>query len=55
MRGSVAKRIRAEHQNTGAGCKSKKYWKGNNGMVIADRDRRTYQMRKEKYYKMGVV
>lgn len=49
MRGTVAKRIRREHQNTGAHTKSKKYFRGSNGMVLADRDRRTYQMRKEKY------
>jgi hypothetical protein len=50
MRGTVAKRIRREHESTGAHTKSRKYFRGDNGMVLADRDRRVYQMRKEKYY-----
>lgn len=50
MRGTVAKRIRREHQDSGMNCRTKAYQIGSNGMIIADRGRRVYQMRKEKYY-----
>jgi hypothetical protein len=55
MRGTVAKKIRATHQNTGAHTKAHEYFRGQNGMILADRDRRVYQMRKQKYYMTGVV
>ena len=48
MRGKKAKMLRATHQNTGAQTKSLAYFIGSNGMVLADRDRRIYQMRKRK-------
>jgi hypothetical protein len=54
MRGTVAKRIRATHQNTGAATHTKKYFQGSNGMILADRDRRVYQMRKARYNTTGV-
>ena len=53
MRGTVAKRIRAEHQSLGKHTKNHSYQVGSNGMILADRDRREYQLRKQKY-KEGV-
>jgi len=47
MRGTVAKRIRREHMNSG---KTITYKMGANGMILADRNRRIYQLRKERYY-----
>jgi hypothetical protein len=50
MRGTVAKRIRREHHAARGNAVAQSYQIGSNGMVLADRGRRTYQMRKEKYY-----
>ena len=47
MRGTKAKRIRREHQDTGAHTKARSYSKLDSGQILADRDRRTYQLRKK--------
>ena len=55
MRGTVTKEIRRTHQNAGMSTKAKTYLIGQNGMIIADRPRRIYQFRKQKYHETGVV
>lgn len=50
MRGTVAKRLRREHKAQRMTAKATSYFIGENGMIISDRDRRIYQMRKERYY-----
>ena len=49
MRGTrvkaIRKKMRRAHKNTRSHIT--KYFRGENGMIIADRDRRTYQMMKK--------
>jgi len=50
MRGTVAKRIRREHHANRGNAVAQSYSQGSNGMILADRGRRIYQMKKERYY-----